>query len=98
VNDDINKIAENVKNAGSNAISFSLDSRMEAKDFVLKSCKVLDSKKLPLWLVMSSASTLPDEDQEQRKRKNIIIIFKNGDDIRQDLLTLQLIKIMDKIW
>jgi phosphatidylinositol-4,5-bisphosphate 3-kinase len=27
-----------------------------------------------------------------------MIIFKNGDDIRQDLLTLQLIKIMDKIW
>lgn len=27
-----------------------------------------------------------------------MIIFKTGDDIRQDLLTLQLIKIMDKIW
>jgi phosphatidylinositol-4,5-bisphosphate 3-kinase len=26
------------------------------------------------------------------------IIFKCGDDLRQDLLTLQLIKIMDKIW
>ena len=27
-----------------------------------------------------------------------MIIYKCGDDIRQDLLTLQLIKIMDKIW
>ena len=27
-----------------------------------------------------------------------MIIFKNGDDMRQDLLTLQLIRIMDKIW
>ena len=28
----------------------------------------------------------------------MMIIYKCGDDIRQDLLTLQLIKIMDKIW
>jgi phosphatidylinositol-4,5-bisphosphate 3-kinase catalytic subunit alpha/beta/delta len=27
-----------------------------------------------------------------------MLIFKDGDDIRQDLLTLQLIRIMDKIW
>ena len=27
-----------------------------------------------------------------------MIMFKDGDDIRQDLLTLQLIRIMDKIW
>jgi phosphatidylinositol kinase/protein kinase (PI-3 family) len=26
------------------------------------------------------------------------VMFKNGDDLRQDILTLQLIQIMDKIW
>ena len=26
------------------------------------------------------------------------MLFKYGDDIRQDMLTMQLIKIMDKIW
>jgi len=25
-------------------------------------------------------------------------MFKNGDDLRQDILTIQLIYIMDKIW
>lgn len=36
--------------------------------------------------------------QENPINNNIMIIFKDGDDIRQDLLTLQLIRIMDKIW
>ena len=34
--------------------SFALDSRMEGKDFIIKDCKVMNSKKLPLWLVVKS--------------------------------------------
>jgi phosphatidylinositol-4,5-bisphosphate 3-kinase len=37
---------------------------------------------------------------EQKKKSNtsFLVIFKCDDDIRQDLLTLQLIKVMDKLW
>ena len=35
---------------------------------------------------------------EQEGGDNIVTMFKNGDDLRQDILTIQLIYIMDKIW
>ena len=34
--------------------SFALDSRMEGREFVIGDCKVMNSKKLPLWLVVKS--------------------------------------------
>lgn len=49
----------------------------------------MDSKMKPLWLVFS---------QKDIGAEDIYIIYKNGDDLRQDMLTLQVIKVMDKIW
>lgn len=49
----------------------------------------MDSKMKPLWLCFTNA---------QPGGSNILIIFKCGDDLRQDLLTLQMFRIMDKMW
>ena len=48
----------------------------------------MDSKKSPLWLVWKNAEPI---------EKPIFSIFKVGDDLRQDALTLQMIRVMDKV-
>eukprot|EP00730_Choanoeca_flexa_P008408 TRINITY_DN12483_c0_g1_i4.p1 TRINITY_DN12483_c0_g1~~TRINITY_DN12483_c0_g1_i4.p1 ORF type:complete len:1013 (+),score=316.78 TRINITY_DN12483_c0_g1_i4:28-3066(+) len=51
--------------------------------------KVFGSAQKPLWLRFDNED--PDGAQYN-------VMFKNGDDLRQDMLTLQLIHIMDQLW
>lgn len=66
-----------------------IDSRWEVEDFLLDKCHVMNSKKLPLWLVCSNS---------QKGAPPLKMLFKCGDDLRQDQLAMQLIQIMDRIW
>lgn len=59
-------------------------------------CKVMNSKKRPLWLAY--------EPYEQaftglrRQSEPVLIMFKAGDDLRQDQMTLQLLRFMNRVW
>ncbi|XP_072222733.1 phosphatidylinositol 4,5-bisphosphate 3-kinase catalytic subunit gamma isoform isoform X1 [Leuresthes tenuis] len=67
------------------------DPRIKAGRILLDKCKVMASKKKPLWLefspMPSPTSTTP-----------VGIIFKEGDDLRQDMLVIQTLVLMDSIW
>lgn len=67
------------------------DPRVKAGRILLDKCKVMASKKKPLWLeftpMPSPTSTTP-----------VGIIFKEGDDLRQDMLVIQTLVVMDSIW
>jgi len=49
----------------------------------IEKCKVMASKKKPLWLEFKCA------DPTALSNETIGIIFKHGDDLRQDMLILQ---------
>ena len=65
------------------------DIRLKSSAFDISSCKVFSSKKSPLYIQSFGVdqASLP-----------CMVMFKLGDDLRQDILTLQLIEVIDHWW
>ncbi|XP_014350198.1 phosphatidylinositol 4,5-bisphosphate 3-kinase catalytic subunit gamma isoform [Latimeria chalumnae] len=68
------------------------DPRIKAGTILLNNCKIMASKKKPLWLEFTCSET------EAINTPPVGIIFKHGDDLRQDMLIIQTLVVMDSIW
>ncbi|RHY21730.1 hypothetical protein DYB32_009724 [Aphanomyces invadans] len=77
--------ALNVSYAG--RVSLPLLSNCTLVEFSTSECRVLKSTKRPLWLTLETAA-----------RTKVSVIFKAGDDVRQDMVTLQLFGLMQQLW
>ena len=66
-----------------------LDPHMVSTGIVVEESRVMGSKQAPIWLVFENAV----DPQHPH-----VVMFKAGDDLRQDQLTLQVIHVMDTLW
>ncbi|XP_069808018.1 phosphatidylinositol 4,5-bisphosphate 3-kinase catalytic subunit delta isoform-like [Dendropsophus ebraccatus] len=66
-----------------------LDSKLVLKDLCVERCTFMQSKRKPLLLVYNT---------DLHGGSEFGVMYKSGDDLRQDMLVLNLIKTMDRLW
>ena len=70
-------------------ISLPLNFKYRIKGINPDKCRIMKSKKKPLWLTFINADPLGED---------IVVMLKCGDDLRMDMVTLQIFHAMQTLW
>ena len=70
-------------------VSLPLNFKYRVKGLIVEKCKIMQSKKKPLWLTFENADPYGEP---------IVCMLKCGDDLRMDMVTLQLFQSMQTLW
>ena len=70
-------------------VSLPLNFKYRTKGIIADKCRIMKSKKKPLWLTFENSDPLGQP---------IVVMLKCGDDLRMDMVTLQLFKAMQTVW
>ena len=70
-------------------VSLPLNFKFNIKRIIPEKCRIMKSKKKPLWLTFENADFYGEK---------IVGMLKCGDDLRMDMVTLQLFKAMQSLW
>ena len=70
-------------------ISLPLNFKYRIKGLFPEKCRIMKSKKKPLWLTFKNSDPLGED---------IVVMLKCGDDLRMDMVTMQLFKAMQTLW
>lgn len=66
-----------------------INPRLDMSGLVKEKCKCMQSNAVPIWLTFANADRLAGTTS---------VIFKVGDDLRKDILVIQMFELMDKLW
>ena len=85
---DLNEI-NNYLELSRKEVPLPLNFKYNIKKLIPEKCRIMKSKKKPLWLTFENADPYGE---------NIVAMLKCGDDLRMDMVTLQLFKAMQSLW
>ena len=70
-------------------VSLPLNFKYRIRGIYPDKCRIMKSKKKPLWLTFQNSDPLGED---------IVVMLKCGDDLRMDMVTMQLFKAMQTLW